>query len=62
MWGALVLGRGVGGVRDNSSNGNGRRKWQTVSGGAGGGIQDGGGTGNGRWKERGKSAAAWAVE
>ena len=41
---------GVGGVRDGSSDGDGRRRRQTVSGGAGsgGGVRDSGGMGDGR--------------
>ena len=43
--------RCVGGVRDSSSNGDVRRQWKTVSGGAGGGNRDGSGTGDGGRQE-----------
>ena len=48
--------RYVGGVRDISSDANGRQRRQTVSGGAGGGMGD-----NGR-RERGQSETAQAAE
>ena len=54
--------RGVGVVRDSSSDGDGRRRRQTLSGSTGGGVRDSVSMGEGgRW-ERGNSEAERAAE
>ena len=60
--GSFCFSRVVGGVGDGSSDGNDRRQWQTVSGGAGNSVRDSGSTGDGGWRERGKSEAARTAE
>ena len=55
--GGFVFLRGVGGVGDGSSDGNGRWQRQTVSGGTDGGVRDCGGKGDGGRRKRSREVS-----
>ena len=54
--------RGVGGVGDGRSDGDGRQRQKTVSGGTVGGVRESSGTSDSRRQERGQSEATRAAE